>query len=55
MADKQDFVEIPGGDPEGIEFDVNGNLEYAAHFGGKAVYIFSPEGKLLQKIETPGS
>ena len=54
LVDKQDFVEIPGGDPDGIEFDVNGNL-YAAHFGGKAVYIFSPEGKLLQKIETPGS
>jgi len=54
LVDKQDFVEIPGGDPDGIEFDVNGNL-YAAHFGGKAVYIFSPEGKLLQKIETPGN
>ena len=54
LIDKQDFVEIPGGDPDGIEFDVNGNL-YAAHFGGKAVYIFSPEGKLLQKIETPGN
>ena len=39
---------------DGIEFDVNGNL-YAAYFGGKAVYVFSPEGKLLQKIETPGS
>ncbi len=54
VNDKKDFVEIPSGDPDGIEFDVNGNL-YAAHFGGKAVYIFSPEGKLLQKIETPGS
>ena len=54
LIDKQDFVEILGGDPDGIEFDVNGNL-YVAHFGGKAVYIFSPEGKLLQKIETPGS
>ncbi len=54
LIDKQEFVEIPGGDPDGIEFDVNGNL-FVAHFGGKAVYIFSPEGKLLQKIETPGS
>ncbi len=54
LVDKQDFVEIPGGDPDGIEFDVSGNL-FVAHFGGKAVYIFSPEGKLLQKIETPGS
>ena len=54
LVDKQDFVEMPGGDPDGIEFDVNGNL-FVAHFGGKAVYIFSPEGVLLQKIETPGS
>jgi len=54
LIDKQDFVEIPGGDPDGIEFDNEGNL-YVAHFGGKAVYIYSPKGKLLQKIETPGS
>jgi len=54
IINKEIFAVIPGGDPDGIEFDVNGNL-YAAHFGGKAVYIFSPEGKLLQKIETPGS
>jgi gluconolactonase len=54
LIDKQEFVEIPGGDPDGIEFDVNGNL-FVAHFGGKAVYIISPEGKLLQKIETPGT
>ncbi|HCY77538.1 MAG TPA: hypothetical protein DHV28_16610 [Ignavibacteriales bacterium] len=54
LIDKEDFVKIPGGDPDGIDFDINGNL-YVAHFGGKAVYIFSPEGKLLQKIETPGS
>lgn len=54
VIDKQDFAQIPGGDPDGIEFDVNGNL-FVAHFGGKAVYIFSPEGLLLHKIETPGS
>lgn len=54
LINKEDFVEMPGGDPDGIEFDEMGNL-YVAHFGGKAVYIFSPEGKLLQKIETPGS
>src|SRR5574338_34726 len=53
LIEKEDFVKIPGGDPDGIEFDIEGNL-YAAHFGGKAVYIFSPVGKLLQKIEAPG-
>ena len=54
LSNKEVFAVVPGGDPDGIEFDINGNL-YVAHFGGKAVYIFSPEGKLLQKIETPGS
>ncbi|MFZ1279415.1 MAG: SMP-30/gluconolactonase/LRE family protein [Ignavibacteriaceae bacterium] len=54
IINKEVFAIIPGGDPDGIEFDINGNL-YVAHFGGKAVYIFSPEGNLLQKIETPGS
>lgn len=54
IINKEVFAIIPGGDPDGIEFDVNGNL-YVAHFGGKAVYVFSLEGKLIQKIETPGS
>jgi gluconolactonase len=54
LTNKEVFAVIPGGDPDGIEFDINGNL-YVAHFGGKAVFIFSPDGKLLQKIETPGS
>lgn len=54
IIEKEDFVELPGGDPDGIEFDIKGNL-YVAHFGGKAIYIFSPEGELLQKVETPGT
>lgn len=53
LTNKAVFAEIPGGDPDGIEFDVEGNL-YAAHFGGGAVYVFSPEGKIIQKINTPG-
>ena len=54
LSKKEVFAVLPGGDPDGIEFDVEGNL-YAAHFGGKAVYIFSPDGRLIQIIETPGS
>jgi gluconolactonase len=54
LINEEDFVQLPGGDPDGIEFDNKGNL-FAAHYGGKAVYVFSPEGKLLQKVETPGS
>lgn len=47
------FIELPGGDPDGIAFDVNGNL-YIAHFGGQAIYVVSSEGKVIQKILTPG-
>lgn len=53
LTNKEVFAEIPGGDPDGIEFDIEGNL-YAAHFGGGAVYVFSPVGKIIQKIATPG-
>lgn len=53
LIDKQVFIELPGGDPDGFNFDVNGNM-YVAHFGGGAVYIISPEGNILSKIKTPG-
>ena len=54
LYNKEDFISLPGGDPDGIEFDNQGNL-YVAHYGGKAVYKFSPEGKQITKFETPGS
>lgn len=47
------FAELPGGDPDGITFDQDGNL-YVAHFGGGAVAVFNPEGALIKKILTPG-
>ena len=54
LINKENFIELPGGDPDGIDFDIHGNL-FVAHYGGKAIYIFSPEGKLLQNVETPGA
>ncbi len=48
------FVTLPGGEPDGIAFDVKGNL-YVAHFGGGAIYVISPEGEIIQKIAPPGS
>jgi gluconolactonase len=47
------FADLPGGDPDGLALDEEGNL-YAAHFGGGAVYVFSPDGKQKEKIITPG-
>lgn len=53
LINKTLFAELPGGDPDGLAFDIEGNL-YAAHFGGGAVYIFSPDGQIKEKILTPG-
>ncbi len=53
LSNKKVFVELPGGDPDGIAFDQKGNL-YAAHFGGGHIFIISPEGQILVSIETPG-
>lgn len=53
LSDKSVFAELPGGDPDGIAFDIEGNL-YAAHFGGGAIYVFSPNGIIKENIIAPG-
>ena len=52
-VNKQKFIELPGGDPDGLDFDVEGNL-YVAHFGTGSVFVISPAGKIKEKIKTPG-
>lgn len=54
LSEPEVFAEMPGGDPDGMAFDIEGNL-YVAHFGGKAIWKFNKSGLLLQKIETPGT
>ncbi|MDZ7310446.1 MAG: SMP-30/gluconolactonase/LRE family protein, partial [candidate division KSB1 bacterium] len=53
LKNREIFAELPGGDPDGIDFDNQGNL-YVAHFGGGAVYVIAPNGNIKQKIQTPG-
>ena len=53
LQNKQKFVELPGGDPDGLDFDVEGNL-YVAHFGTGTVFVISPEATIIEKIKTPG-
>lgn len=53
LTDKQVFVHLPGGDPDGLALDIQGNL-YVAHFGGGAVYVVNPQGAIVRKILTPG-
>ncbi len=53
LSNKKVFVELPGGDPDGIAFDQKGNL-YAAHFGGGHIFVISPNGQIIDSIKTPG-
>lgn len=47
------FAELPGGDPDGIDFDIMGNL-YVAHFGGSTIYVLDENGFVVEQISTPG-
>jgi len=53
LKNKRVFIELPNGDPDGIELDTEGNL-YIPHFGTGTVFVISPKGKILQKVKTPG-
>jgi len=52
-VNKQKFIDLPGGDPDGLDFDVVGNL-YVAHFGTGTVFVISPNAEIIEKIKTPG-
>ncbi len=53
IENMQEFIELPGGDPDGINFDSHGNL-YVAHFGTGKLFVISPAGEIIQEIATPG-
>jgi gluconolactonase len=53
LTNREIFVTLPGGDPDGIDLDNAGNL-FVAHFGSGTVYVIAPDGSIKQKISTPG-
>ncbi len=53
VSNKSVFIELPGGDPDGFNFDINGNM-YVAHFGSGTLFIISPDAKIIHSIKTPG-
>ncbi|MEO8400147.1 MAG: SMP-30/gluconolactonase/LRE family protein [Ignavibacteriaceae bacterium] len=53
LKNKKIFIELEGGDPDGIAFDKQGNL-YAAHFGSGQIFIISSEGKIINTLIAPG-
>ena len=53
LTGKEVFINLPGGDPDGLDFDVDGNL-YVPHFGSGTLFVISADEKIIQKIKTPG-
>ncbi len=53
LSDKENFIHLPGGDPDGLEFDNAGNM-FVAHFGSGLVYAISPSGGIIDSLATPG-
>lgn len=49
----EEFVHLPGGDPDGIAFDQDGNL-YAAHYGTGTVFVIAGDGRISREIKIPG-
>lgn len=53
LRDKELFIQLEGGDPDGMEFGPDGNL-YIAHFGGGNIYAVSPNREIIHILPTPG-
>jgi len=53
ITNKQVFVELPGADPDGFNFDIKGNC-YITHHGTGKLFIVDISGNILETIETPG-
>ena len=47
------FAVLPDGDPDGIAFDVEGNL-YVANFGSGRIYILNTDGSVKYFLKAPG-
>lgn len=54
LSDREILVEIPKdeGVPDGMAVDVDGTI-WSARYGGRGIFHYSAEGKLLEKIELP--
>ena len=55
VSNKRLFAKLPGDDaggPDGMDFDVEGNL-LVAHWKGSSIDVFDPQGSAIERIETP--
>lgn len=55
-VNRREFAELPDdgrkGGPDGMDFDAEGNL-IVAHFNGSSLDVFDPQGKLIERVDTP--
>ncbi len=54
LTDQKTLVELPGGDPDGLNIDEQGNL-YVAHFGGGKIAVIKKDGTIKNILKTPGT
>lgn len=54
LSGREVFIVLAGGDPDGLDFDIKGNL-FVPHFGSGTLFIVSPDGTILQEVKTPGN
>ena len=55
VTHKRRFATLPGdhhGGPDGVDFDVAGNL-LATNWGGGSIDVFDPRGSLIERVLTP--
>jgi gluconolactonase len=49
------FIQLSGGhDPDGIDFDANGNL-YIAYYGSRLIVIVDPDGQIIAELPAGGA
>ena len=54
LTDRRTFVQLgpDDGTPDGMTVDMKGNV-YSARWGGSAVFVYSPSGEQIEKIDFP--
>jgi gluconolactonase len=55
VSNKREFATLPGdhgGGPDGMDFDIEGNL-LVANWGGSSIEVFDTSGLLIERIATP--
>jgi len=53
VGEPSEFIVLPGGDPDGIAFDVENNL-WVAHFGTGTIFVINENSEIVRELKAPG-